>query len=195
MKQCNTTSGKLPKGFRLRFPAFLCQLRTDEGRRLRKLGIEMFRYKSLCPRMDGVSNTLTSVLKDNLIIHLNNTDMKREYKHNPTNDDLRDYFAPRIAVRKMISRESFRLMGVPEEDIDKIFAWPFKTIEERQKAIEKADKKELSRIKRESICKTAQFKLAGNSIVVDCLFHIFRTLFIPNQPENEPKTAQLSLFN
>ena len=117
-----------------------------------------------------------------------------EYKPNPTKDDLRDYFAPRIAVRKMVPRESFRLMSVPEEDIDKLFAWPFKTLEERESAISKADKKELQRIKRESISKTAMFKLAGNSIVTDCLYWLFFKLFIDtSDPNKNPK--QLSLFD
>ena len=84
-------------------------------------------------------------------------------------------------------------MDVSDEDIEKIQAYPFKTYAEREAAIAKADKKELARIKRESICKTAQYKLAGNSIVCNVLTHIFRCLFIPNQPENNQPT-QLTLF-
>lgn len=93
----------------------------------------------------------------------------------------------------MTPREAFRLMDVSDEDIEKIQAYPFKTYAEREAAIAKADKKELARIKRESICKTAQYKLAGNSIVCNVLTHIFRYLFIPNQPENN-QPIQLTLF-
>lgn len=55
-------------------------------------------------------------------------------------------------IRKLTERECFRLMGVLDSDIDKI-----------QSA---------------GISKTQQYKLAGNSIVVNVLYHIFRKLFI-----------------
>jgi len=67
-------------------------------------------------------------------------------------------------VRRLTCRELFRLMDVSEEDIDKI-----------QSA---------------GISKTQQAKMAGNSIVVNCMFHIFRKLFIDNNQENQ----QLQLF-
>lgn len=55
-------------------------------------------------------------------------------------------------IRKLTPRECFRLMGVSEENIDKI--------------------------QDSGISKTQQYKMAGNSIVVDVLFHIFRKMFI-----------------
>lgn len=117
------------------------------------------------------------------------------YHEHPTKEQLLEYFSQRIRVRKMSPTEAFRLMDVSDEDIEKIQAYPFKTHAEREEAIAKADKKELARIKRESICKTAQYKLAGNSIVSSCLYGIFRTLFVLDQPENKIKrTIQLSLF-
>lgn len=57
-------------------------------------------------------------------------------------------------IRKLTPRECFRLMGVSESDIDKI-----------QSA---------------GISKTQQYKMAGNSIVVDVLYYIFRNLFNDN---------------
>lgn len=54
-------------------------------------------------------------------------------------------------VRKLTERECFRLMGVDDKDIDKIQSV--------------------------GICKTQQYKMAGNSIVVDVLYHIFRQAF------------------
>lgn len=119
-----------------------------------------------------------------------------EYHPNPTKEDLLEYFGQRIRIRKMVPTEAFRLMSVSDDDIEKIQSYPFRSYKEREEAIAKADKKELARIKRESICKTAQYKLAGNSIVTDCLYHLFRTLFLPNQPENNKViTHQLSLFD
>lgn len=57
-------------------------------------------------------------------------------------------------IRKLTPRECFRLMGVSDADIDKIQA--------------------------SGISKSQQYKMAGNSIVVNCLSAIFRQLFIGN---------------
>lgn len=67
-------------------------------------------------------------------------------------------------IRKLTPRECFRLMGVPEKDIDNI--------------------------QKSGISKTQQYKMAGNSIVVDVLYHIFRKMFVDTKDENK----QLSLF-
>lgn len=67
-------------------------------------------------------------------------------------------------IRKLTERECFRLMGVSESDIDKIQS--------------------------SGISKTQQYKMAGNSIVVDVLYHIFRKMFIEKENENN----QLTLF-
>lgn len=70
----------------------------------------------------------------------------------------------KFRIRKLTPRECFRLMGVDDTDIDKIQA--------------------------AGISNSAQYKLAGNSIVVDVLFHIFRKMFI----DKENETQQLTLF-
>lgn len=70
----------------------------------------------------------------------------------------------KFRIRKLTPRECFRLMGVDDADIDKIQAT--------------------------SISNSSQYKLAGNSIVVDVLYHIFRKMFIETEDENQ----QLSLF-
>lgn len=54
-------------------------------------------------------------------------------------------------VKKLSTREMFRGMGVSDEDIDKMIS---------------------------AVGKTAAWKLAGNSIVVDTLYHIFKTMFV-----------------
>ena len=68
-------------------------------------------------------------------------------------------------IRKLTPRECFRLMNVDETNIDKIQA--------------------------AGISETQQYKLAGNSIVVNVLAEIFRKLFIDTEPE---RGQQLSLF-
>lgn len=70
-------------------------------------------------------------------------------------------------IRKLTPRECFRLMDVADSDIDKI-----------QQA---------------GISKTQQYKLAGNSIVVSCLYHVFRKMFIDHSNEQKGY-VQLSLF-
>lgn len=182
----------------IRLPAILCQIRTDEGRKKRKQGIEVFRFKFLTPRADGMCNTITGVTKDNLLMAKTENQPQLIYHPTPTKEDLLEYFGKSsiIRIRKMVPREAGRLMGLYDEEIDKIECFPFKSPAERAKALAKADKKEITRIKRESICKTAQYKLYGNSIVVDCLYHQFRTLFISDQPENKNiNPIQLSLFD
>lgn len=58
----------------------------------------------------------------------------------------------KFRIRKLTPRECFRLMGVDDVNIDKIQA--------------------------AGISNSGQYKLAGNSIVVDVLFHLFRKMFI-----------------
>lgn len=84
----------------------------------------------------------------------------------------------RYRIRKLTEREVFRLMDVDDADIDKILD---AKIEVRGK-------------EKRAISKSACYRLAGNSICVGVMFHIFRTLFIDNQPENEYKPKQLELF-
>ena len=175
-----------PKRNGIRLPAVLCQIRTDDGREKRKLGIEEFKYKFLAPRTDGISNTLTGVLKDNLIMQQQKKqkDMELTYHPNPTKEDLMEYFGQRIRIRKMTPREAFRLMDVDDADIDRIMN-AAETVTARDGTVKT----------RKAISKTACYKLAGNSIVVACLYNILRTLFIPGQPEcGNVRNKQLTIF-
>lgn len=81
------------------------------------------------------------------------------YFEGVTNEIINNY-----RIRKLTPRECFRLMGVSEEDIDKIQS--------------------------SGISNTQQYKMAGNSIVVDVLYHIFRKMFV----DKECELQQLSLF-
>lgn len=75
----------------------------------------------------------------------------------------------KFRIRKLTPRECFRLMGVDDADINKIQA--------------------------AGVSNSAQYKLAGNSIVVDVLFHIFRRMFIDTDvPEYNASNSQLTLF-
>lgn len=75
----------------------------------------------------------------------------------------------KFRIRKLTPRECFRLMGVDDKDIDKIQA--------------------------SGVSNSAQYKLAGNSIVVDVLYHIFRKMFIDTkEPDFDGQPTQLTLF-
>lgn len=76
----------------------------------------------------------------------------------------------KFRIRKLTPRECFRLMGVDDVDIDKIQA--------------------------AGISNSGQYKLAGNSIVVDVLYHLFRKMFIETEPDEAKsnQAQQLSLF-
>ena len=69
---------------------------------------------------------------------------------------------PSFRIRKLTERECFRLMDMPEHYID--------------------------RIQEAGISRSQQYKMAGNSIVVACLYYIFDRLFINTQP------TELTLF-
>ena len=74
-----------------------------------------------------------------------------------------------MRIRKLTPRECFRLMDVDESDIDKIQA--------------------------AGVSNSGQYKLAGNSIVESCLFHIFRKLYIETEPDRpKGQVVQTSLF-
>ena len=176
--------------------------RSEQGKLIRRqykndIGVPYQLCKGYSLMLDGYSNTITTFTTDNWILELKNNDNMNElvYHEHPTKEDLLEYFGQRIRVRKMTPKTAFRLMDVDDADIEKIQAYPFKTYAEREEAIAKADKKELARIKRESICKTAQFRCAGNSIVCSVLVNTFRTMFIDNQPENTIRVKQPSLFD
>ena len=91
--------------------------------------------------------------------------MKQMRGHNQNTIELpSELKGKNFRIRKLTPRECFRLMGVDDKDIDKIQAT--------------------------GLSNSAQYKLAGNSIVVDVLFHIFRKLFV----ETENEDQQLTLF-
>lgn len=72
-----------------------------------------------------------------------------------------------MRIRKLTPAECFTLMDVNKDDIRKIQS--------------------------SGISNSAQYKLAGNSIVVSCLYHIFKNMFIECDEEPAPGT-QLSIW-
>lgn len=129
-------------------------------------------------KKDGNTNTLTTVQKDNVVIvpqntkqgyaiahvgdgiYTNRADSKRgvvQRESIPTlktsNKDIAvvvDDPTELISIRRLTPRECWRLMGWTDEDIDKAF---------------KAD-----------VSETQLYKMAGNSIIVNCLEAIFKNI-------------------
>ena len=176
-------------------PQVLTPKRTEYGKALRKdydagrIQESRHNMTELEPRTDGICNTITTVQKDNLLMEpkiiqvgnflddkgFENPQRGRVYDINglaPNIDTLQgggrepkiiDNFT-NYRIRKLTPRECFRLMGVSEKDIDNI--------------------------QQSGISKTQQYKMAGNSIVVDVLYYIFKKMFVDKSCED----AQLSLF-
>lgn len=67
-------------------------------------------------------------------------------------EQVRGHEEMRYRIRKLTPRECFRLMGVDDADIDKLMS--------------------------AGISNSQLYKCAGNSIVVDTLYHLFRKLFV-----------------
>ena len=115
--------------------------RTEYGKQIRKAyesgRIQESRHNmtELEPRQDNVSNTLTTVQKDNLLLE-----------------------KPQYRSRKLTPRECGRLMGVSDEDIDKMAAVN---------------------------SNTQLYKQFGNSIVVDVMCAMFKNLNIKQGDSNE----------
>ena len=119
----------------------------------------------------STSNTITSVAKDNLLIEPYDPCIYNR-PHGYFGGDINKEYSPAIAategkvhkwviesgirIRRLTERELYRLMDVDEADIDTLLAAP--------------------------IPRTQHAKLAGNSIVVACLYHIFRNLFVDTEP-------------
>lgn len=282
-------------------PAILTSQRTELAKQLRREGIETFAHRELVPRDDGVSNTLTSVQHDNMLLepcgmydnqfgdysrdplpglartlkadHHNavlepkscamrgrgeNNEQRLEFGDDVANcltsvqkdsmvatpvdgyeyrlmpnGNIRAYnpasrnyekgvtgyhitnpenvadtviatHKPNIIeqkkqgktmyrIRKLTETECYRLQGVHDSDIEKMRAYPWKSYEEREKALSGLSEKERKRELRKGISKSKHYCLAGNSITVDVLYYIFYKMFINTSSENTH--IQLSLFD
>ncbi len=141
-------------------PNVLRAERTEQCKKLRKQnGDKGMKFndgnKQYSPRTDGISNTLSTITKDNVLAV---PELRME------DGCLVDKEGRRYRIRKLTPTECFRLMDVDDSDIEKM--------------------------KQAGIAKTNLYKLAGNSICVAPMYHIFRKLFIEKGCENQ----QLELF-
>ena len=195
-------------------PNVLRQERTEQCKKLRKKnGDKGMKFnqgnKEYSPRTDGVSNTLSTSTKDNMLAM---PELRME------DGCMVDKEGRKYRIRKLTPTECFRLQDVSDEDIEKIrsyrddetavicdangepimnmdFDKPSKnarkiTITVNGEQREYYSSQLIWKNKGKGISKTAQYKLAGNSICVAPMYHIFRKLFIEKECENQ----QLELF-
>ena len=188
--------------------------RTEQCKQLRKMnGDKGMKFnqgnKEYSPRTDGVSNTLSTSTKDNMLAM---PELRME------DGCMVDKEGRKYRIRKLTPTECFRLQDVSDEDIEKIrsyrddetavicdangepimnmdFDKPSKnarkiTITVNGEQREYYSSQLIWKNKGKGISKTAQYKLAGNSICVAPMYHIFRKLFIEKECENQ----QLELF-
>lgn len=121
----------------------------------------------------GTRNTITSVQKDNVVVEPIVLGWTRDSRgkivdRHPVEvancvtaakrDNTQNYVVEKYRIRKLTERECFRLMGVRDEDSDKI---------------------------RAAVSKSQCYKLAGNSIVVDVMVRIFDQLLFGNKNKNQ----------
>ena len=153
-------------------PAILRYERTEYGKKIRKkyeqgeVDERMNNMREYNPRPDGLSNTLTTVQKDNLLIEPilmvrgNTTPSKHSagkvydvkglcptemYNNNMSVQIMESSYR----IRRLAPQEAWRLMGFSDEDF----------------------------LKAESVCSNSQlYKQAGNSIVVNVLEAIFKQI-------------------
>ena len=163
-------------------PCILRTVRNEYGKKVRKkyekgmITEQRHNMKEYEPRTDGISNTISTVQKDNYLIEpkihklcnlragasgMKDPSVGRVYGTDGIAPSIlsRDYKDPKLIaedgteyrIRKLTPKECFRLMGVSDTDIEKICE--------------------------SGVSKTQQYKLAGNSIVVDVMAYIFANLF------------------
>lgn len=195
-------------------PNVLRAERTEQCKQLRKMnGDKGMKFnqgnKEYSPRTDGVSNTLSTSAKDNMLAM---PELRME------EGCMVDKEGRKYRIRKLTPTECFRLQDVSDGDIEKIrsyrddetavicdangepimnmdFDKPSKnarkiTITVNGEQREYYSSQLIWKNKGKGISKTSQYKLAGNSICVAPMYHIFRKLFIEKENENQ----QLELF-
>lgn len=147
-------------------PQVLRQIRTEYGKEIRKkyesgeIKEKWGNIKQFEPRNDGIANTLSTVQKDNYLVEPLALDEQNRYvrKDGCVGTLTTDGSSPKhnnrviqtnLKIRKLTPKECWRLMGFDDADFEKAAA----------------------------VNSNSQlYKQAGNSIVVDVLYYIFRQM-------------------
>lgn len=146
-------------------------------------------FKEVAPTITGSTWHFNNVIKEPLVFGWTRDSREKIVDRHPVEvancvtaakrDNTQNYVVEKYRIRKLTERECFRLMGVSEEDIDKLIYHSGFIVWNGKKYVQVP-----------RISKSRLYKLAGNSIVVDVLVEIFKQLF----SENKTTDKQLKLF-
>lgn len=142
-------------------PQVLTPKRTEYGKQIRKsyesglISESRHNMTSMELRDDGITNTLTTIVKDNYVVQQIGSIIETDsFGRNPQSGRI---YSDGYRIRKLTPRECFRLMGVKDEQFDRL----------------------------QGLSNTQLYKLAGNSIVVNVLEAIFKNLLMPEQTDTK----------
>lgn len=210
---CGTGGGQTPMVVESE-PQVLRMERTEEERLRRHnegdRGAKFSAAKEMKPRKDGVSNCVTSCLKDNLVCEPQMQAFEQARRicesrrgGNGTavleeNGTIRGRYnadGHGVSISEMVvQHEDNPAMTVTTHPHGKVYGghtgWRIRKLTPRECGrLMDCDDMTIDKMIAAGIPKTRLYKLYGNSIVISVLYHIFRTLFI-----NTEKTGQLTLF-
>lgn len=189
---CTNTLTSVQKDNYVCEPQVLRAERTEYGKAIRKqyeageVDEKIGNMKEMKPRTDGVSNTITTVQKDNYVAEPiaiiedqfpGSRDARIYENYSPTlrqncnglkvaKGDIVEKIKWRI--RKLTSKECWRLMNFTDKDCDRAAKY---------------------------VSASALYKQAGNSIVVACLIALMSSLFIEDGYKAEVWTKYMLNFN
>lgn len=125
-------------------------------------------FKEVAPTITGSTWHFNNVIKEPVVLGWTRDSRGKIVDRHPVEvancvtaakrDNTQNYVVEKYRIRKLTERECFRLMGVRDEDSDKI---------------------------RAAVSKSQCYKLAGNSIVVDVMVRIFDQLLFGNKNKNQ----------
>ena len=204
-------------------PQVLRMERTDKEKQRRKAhgdkGAKFSAAKDWVPRTDGVSNTITTSQKDNMVVepiqskvlqvgnlvygsNFSNPQRGRVYDVNGVSPTMCTYQGGNLQPKILQRARGFN-KGGEHTNCSTITScgWQDNNILQEYFRIRKltplevgrlmdVDDADIRKIQSAGISETQQFKMFGNSIVTNVLFHIFRKMFVETENENQ----QLTLF-
>ena len=166
----------------------------------------------LVPREDGISNTITSIEKDNLLSEsVSSKSVAEELKKiaeaarkekievtidgegnlRPHRMDKKKSGCSEFQTENESSIASTCISARPNMVYGESTSFRIRKLSEREVfRLMDVSEDDIDRIQAAGISRSQQYKMAGNSICTGVLFHIFRKLFI----ETECESKQLSLF-
>lgn len=90
-------------------------------------------------------------------------------------DGVEHTYALRFRIRKLTPRESLRLMAVTDDRIDQMM---------KTKTVKKKKNGKVVMVEEQMLSNTQLYRQAGNSIVVNCLTHVFSNIFYRKQKKS-----------